>query len=868
MPLVSLLPELRQIAVGESARIQREFEESGDGRRVLARRTALVDTLVTRLFRGAFPEQEKAERGFCVAATGGYGRRVLFPHSDVDLLFLCEDAAGEERRRAAIAAICQALWDLGLRVAPATRTLGECDRFRPDNAEFTIALLDCRYLAGDAELFARLRVEAIPRLVSRERHELTRALAGLTRNRHARHGNTIFHLEPNLKESPGGLRDYDVARWLEIIARPGEHRGRPAPDALAPVEAGEGCEEAFEFLAATRCFLHYARGRDENGLTYELQEAVARAGIGAGPAQAIPATDWMRLYFRHARVIYRRALQLLEEGPAARSSLYRMWESWRSRLSNQDFSVVRGRIFLRRPEMLGEPAVLLRLFAFLARHELALSADTERRLAGLARTSPPAMPGAAFWAGLREILLLPGAADALRAMHRAGLLVKLAPEFKAIDALVIRDFYHRYTVDEHSFMAVENLHRLRRPGAEGDPRYRGILSELDQPELLYLALLLHDVGKGLPVDDHVQGSLQTAEAVLERFALAPVERETVLFLIASHLEMSATLQRRDIFDPFAIRSLARKVETPERLRMLCLLTYTDIRSVNPEALTAWKADMLWQLYVSTANYLNRKVDDERFHSAGTPAELTKVARAVGGGATAEAVAAFLEGFPRRYLASHSPGQIAAHYRMALDLGREPVRIELARVSTHYVLTLLTRDRPMLFSTIAGALFAWGMSITKAEAFASHAGIVVDTFHFVDLHRTLELNPSEVERFRQNLASILAGRADLERLLAGKSGEPFRRTPKVQVPTRLRFDDDCSAHSTVVEIIAKDRPGLLYHMSRAIAETGGNIEVALIDTEGPKAIDVFYLTAAGRKLDPDRQRLLEKALREQLDGFPG
>ena len=848
-----------------SAAIRLRFETTGDGRAAAAERSAWIDKLLLGLFRSHVPEESQASPGFALAALGGYGRGRLFPPSDIDLLFLCGNRKSEEHCRSAIAAISRMFWDLRMRISPATRTLAECGQFQASNVEFSIALLDCRFLAGDAGLFAELHDEVIPHLVARERRDLVRSLRNLTLNRHAAQGNTIFHLEPNLKDAPGGLRDYGVARWLARIAALDGRGGWEAPESLWPAEMAAECGPAFDFLMAARCFVHYHRNRDDNTLTYELQDQAAEAGIGVEGKEPVAAADWMRRYFRNARAIHRLATHQLEEIPPARSSLYEMFEGQRSRFSNEDFSVARGKVFLRRPALIEDPAALLRLFEFLARHGLPLSGEARRQIERrVSLAGESAVPAGDFWPAFRRILRLPNAAAALRAMHRAGLLVLLFPEFHAIDALVIRDFYHRYTVDEHSFLAIENLHRLGRPEGEWERKYGEILGEIEQPELLYLALLLHDVGKGMPADDHITGSLEAAVTALGRLSLTPEERDTVRFLIASHLEMSATLQRRDIFDAGAIHDLSRVVGTPERLKMLCLFTYADIRSVNPEALTPWKAEMLWQSYVATMNHLDRGVDEDRLLAADIHGERSRAVLSLLSAAdTEEQVARFLVGFPRRYLASHSPERIAAHYRMALRLAQENSQIALTRERNAYQLTLLTHDRPRLFVSVVGTLFAWGMSIAKAEAFASTAGVICDTFHFTDLFRTLEMNPTEGSRFEESLRGVLNGNESLARVLTRRSRPGQTPRPKVRVSTQIRFDHECSPHSTVLEIIAQDRPGLLYEISSALADSGCNIEVALIDTEGPKAIDVFYLTSGGGKLTGQAEEDVSRALRQRL-----
>jgi [protein-PII] uridylyltransferase len=385
---------------------------------------------------------------------------------------------------------------------------------------------------------------------------------------------------------------------------------------------------------------------------------------------------------------------------------------------------------------------------------------------------------------------------------------------------------------------------------------------VDRRDLLILSLLLHDVGKGMPLGNHVVGSLQALETAADRLKLSPEEKAEVYFLIEHHLDMSATVQRRDIFDPSTVSGFAGTVGNLERLQRLSLLTYADIHAVNPEALTPWKAEMLWQLFVATSNHFSRTIDRDRLHASDESFLLEQVRQETGTASKTE-IERFLEGFPRRYLAVHSPAEIAAHFALYQRLGSEPVQTEIKSTHHAFTLTLLSADRPALFAAIAGVLAAWGMNIVKADAFANSAGVVLDTFHFVDLHRTLELNPSEIPRFRQSIADVVNNRQALEPLLKGRLAAAMARPPKVLVQTTVNFDDESSEHCTLMEIVTQDRPGLLYEIGSGLARLACNIEVALIDTEGQKAIDVFYLTAQGRKLTPQKQELLREVLLAML-----
>jgi [protein-PII] uridylyltransferase len=862
MPITpSLGAELRSLYVAESARIQEDFTAQGDGRAAVFGRAALVDSIGLRLWKDLIFPEPSGPRGFSLVALGGFGRRWLFPHSDIDLLFLHAGGETEKKFKSQIREFSQQIWDLRLKLSPATRTLAECDRFDPQNVEFVISLLDCRYLAGDCDLFSRFHNSLIPKLVSRESRAIVERLTNLSRERYNKFGDTVFHLEPNVKDGPGGLRDYNLASWLALIYAIEAQRAWPEEARPLPISVRKQFDSALDFLMSVRCFLHLRHTRDDNTLAWEAQDEAAARKIGVPGAESLSVSDWMRIYYGHARSIHRVCTRQLDEGAAARPSLYQQFQSLRSRLSNAEFSVVGDMVSLKQPDVLGDPELLLRAFRFIARHGLNLSSSAELQieqvLSSLAADPPK---GAVLWHNLQEILLAPHAAHALREMHALGLLTVLLPELKGIDSLVVRDYSHRFTVDEHTLVTIENLHLLRQSQSKWDQRYAEILEELEQPDLLYLALLLHDTGKGEETDNHVQASAEIAERCLERLDLDAPDRETVLFLISHHLEMSAAM-RRDIFDPMTIRQFAERVETPERLKMLCLLTYADIKAVNAEALTPWKAENIWQLYIGTANFMARNAD-ERLRGDVDDEVMTHLRTLAP--AAGKNLEGFLEGLPRRYLRAYTASEVIAHMQMAGHLAEEPVQLDLQRGRHWYELTLVTPDRPFLFATMAGALAAWGMNIVKAAAFSDRAGVVVDTFYFTDRFGTLELNLPEWERFKESVHDVLTGKADLDRMLRNRLRSHKSVKPKVQVETQVGIDDTCSAQSTLIEVITQDQPGLLHRISSTFSREKCNIEIALIETEGQMAIDVFYLTCSGSKLTPEHQERVRAGLLEELE----
>src|SRR6184192_3253881 len=846
----------------ERQRIRQQFETGTSARETLRALCELADRNVQQIFDEVLRVQSREPQGLCLLALGGYGRRMLFPYSDLDILFLLGNERIEQESRPLISEFSRTLWDIGFRVSSAGRTLEECKRIEEDNAEFHLALLDRRFLAGDSSLFEKLDEKVLPGSEKQARPFMLAQLHKLTRDRLTRYGNTIFHLEPNVKESPGGMRDYQATIWLRQLAE--EKKG------IRNITAAEEemCSSAVDFLSATRCFLHYTNGRNDNTLTYELQEASAEHALGIGDGVARTPSDWMRQYFRHARTLNRQLLRYLEQKApvpltlrqrllnAARAAKYDVGES-------KHFHGRDGLLEVTDLSALSDRAITYSLFAESARTGTPLSREAERSI-GYVLIHPELPPKNTEmpWEKLREILGSDYPGLALRPMQRLGLLAEVLPEFGLIDSLVVRDFYHRYTVDEHTLRTIEHLQELADPPDERGAHFVQLWKTAERRDLLILALLLHDVGKGMPIENHVTGSLAALDSAARRLKLSPEERAEIQALIEHHLDMSATVQRRDIFDPATVAGFAESVTNQERLQRLCLLTYADIHAVNPEALTPWKAEMLWQLFVATSNYFSRTLDRDRLHAHDEVSLLGRI-KALAGAGSSQEIERFLEGFPRRYLAVHSPQEIAAHFGLYRKLSEEPVQTQVAATRHGFALTLLTPDRPALFSTISGVLAGWGMNIHKADAFANAAGIVLDTFYFTDLHRTLELNPSEVVRFRKSLEDVLNGKAALEPLLKGRERATRVRMPKMTVPTQINFDDSSSAHCTLLEIITQDHPGLLYDMGSALARLSCNIEVALIDTEGHKAIDVFYLTAQGKKLTGQKQELLRDVLQGTL-----
>lgn len=749
------------------------------------------------------------------------------------MLLLFESESALDGVKEPVSTFISALWDNGLRASHSVRTVAECSELNEQNIELHISLLDLRYVYGDVELFQVLdqRVTAFNRKHSAT---LSKYLADLSRQRHTKFNNTVFHLEPNIKDAPGGIRDIHVVRWL----------GQLAPQQLPAQDSPLKAETTFLFRL--RWFLHARSGRDDNLLSYEAQDEAARL-LSETP---LAPEDWMRLYFQSARCIWQHATHALEAIEGADATLLRQFRDWRGRLSTGEFTVSRERVFLRNAsETLSSTEGFFRLFTFVARHGLPLSWDAHRRIENtLATVTHVFEKSPARWPLWREILTMPNAALALQEMQDTGVLAAAMPEWRSIDSLVVRDFYHRYTVDEHTLVAIQTADNLLVNKGDTPSRFHDFLVDPDEQAILRLALLLHDIGKGTRTGDHVRGSLDIAAAVLERMHAPGEVASSVAFLIEHHLDLSLVMTGRDVDDPATARFLTSRIHTLEDLRRLTLLTYCDIAAVNATSMTPWRLEQLWRVYSAGSEQLVRELETDRIHEATHDVPVW---------AEDHDVAGFLEGFPKRYVRTRTREEIEHHFELEKVSRREGVAVEVTREAGAYLLTVIAQDEPGLFGSLCGALAGFGMNIVKAEASANASGKVLDLLRFTDPMRTLELNPGEVDRLEWTIGCVVKHSIEVADLL--KRRRAARPRTDTAVTPSVRFNNEASDTATLIDFIGQDRPGLLYDLSSAISHAGCNIELVMIDTEAHKAIDVFYVTREGAKLNGASQAQLENDL---------
>lgn len=817
------LPEMREHYTQRRELIREAFFADRDPVKALADLTRAADRMVRHISRPLASAQ------VCVLAIGGYGRRELYPYSDVDLLFL-HPFANREAAEASIKVALHNLWDLKLHLGHQVWTLEDLQDLELEELEFVLALLDARTVAGDRRMGRRLLAQIFPALISRHRAELIRRIIQGVEERHRSFRDTLYQLEPDLKQAPGGLRDYLAAKWL--LRLDGRRAFLPYSD--------EQIEGAHRFVAMLRLLLHFAARRNENRLMHRLQEEISRQVTDRESTAKSAVEALMKQYFLNARVLYGFCQKIVRDrkGRSARSEI---------RLTGG-----------KNP---ATPAAVLELFRRAVKRTCPLS----DRARDAVLQALPTLEEHWDFPALREMVRdlfkpRPGLYQGLSELYELGVLEILFPEFSAIKARVIRDFYHRYTVDEHSLLAIKNIEELLSAEDPSDGRFRSLLTEMPDAELLTLTLLLHDVGKSRE-GKHVERSARRAARSLRRYRFPKQDAETVLFLIRHHLAVSTLMFRRDVEDEEEVRRFVDLAGDTGRLRLLCLLTYADIKAVGPGTLNEWKKDLLWQLYVSAYHKLTFGYGEERIAEQDVGEKLLARLPAGMEGAGFER---FLEGFPRRYLMTTPPEEIYQHYRLASRLdAKHPVQLRLSHRGTHHELCVVTPDRYYLFARIVGLLSYFEMNILRGYGFSNRRNTVLDFFQFDDTRQVFQRNPEERERFRQLLAQSIQHEISVEKLLAGKETSVLFRPVGPRFEPTVYFEKDYRRNYTIMEIVAPDSLGLLYRMGREISALRCNIELVLINTEGNTAVDVFYLTHERGKLSPRLQKELARRIVRSL-----
>ena len=815
---------LSQLASSDAwRRIEQEFSATGNASSAQRGLTKAVDELASTAYKAAI--QPLLPQGGVMLGLGEYGKARLFPYSDLSILIVLETESHWVALRDVLSEFVRELWDLGLRVNHAVRTIAECLDSREENLDLKLGLLNQRFVAGDKNVQEQL-ANRLPAFFAKHGQKFAQQLCERARQRHVKFQDTVRQAQPDVQDAPGGLRDLQVIELLASL------RGASQP-------SQESLRQAAAFLATARSFLHYRARGDRNLLDFEAQESIARQPF----SRQRPRIEWMREYYHCASAISNGLHRSMQASEKSESSLLGNFREWRSRLSNTDFTVSRDRLVLRNPDQIDrDPVLLLRLIEFMARNDIAPSWETERRLQAAKPIFAAYCAGPRpLWAMLKNILALPHIAKALRTLQNNELLAALFPEWSHIENLNLAESGQRYTVDEHVLAACECVRDLQATTDLERQRFAQMLSEIDNPAVLIFALLYHEMGKDSASGGSIRLSVMRAAEAAHRIGMLPEEQSDVEFLIEHQLDLAEAMSGRDSRDPATARWLAKRIGTIERLRLLTILTCADLSAAGPDSMSPWRLDQLLSFFQITRHELTRGLETDRIQEI--PRTLPDHSE-------------FIKGFPVRYLRVHQPVEIESHLKL-YELSRPTgVALHLERVQGAYRLTIVARDMPFLFASLAGALSSFGVDILRAEAFSNAQGLILDTFVFSDPKRTLELNPGEAERLQDLVRRVALGKTDAQKLLKKR---PQPEEKKRASEARVHFDSDACETATLVEISADDRPGLLCSLATVFSAAGCNIDVVLIDTKGHRAIDVFYVAYDGRKLPSEMQAALQAKL---------
>jgi len=809
--------------------------------------SALYDYTTTHLFRARNPTE--GER-FAIVAVGGYGRGELAPSSDLDLLFL-RAYKPTPFSESVTEYMLYMLWDMGLKVGHSSRNVDECLKLAREDHTIQTALLEQRRIAGDESLAGELQTRFRKEVAARGHAEFIAAKLKERDERHARIGASRYMVEPNIKEGKGGLRDLHSLFWLA--------KHRYGFDTMrAYVEAGVFTAEernafrrALEFLWTVRCHLHFVTGRGEERLTFDLQPELAkRLGYG-GRANHTSVERFMKRYFLAAREVgaLTRVLCAKLEADQAKNAprgLQRLLPGARKQGGIEPgFHVEGGRLNIDTRAIFDQPVNFLRLFEIADKRNLDIHPEALGEAASRVRAVGPAWrKDPAARASFMEVAASPrrpGAA--LRLMNEAGVLGKFVPEFGRIVAQMQFNMYHHFTVDEHTLQAVDAMSEIEHGRhSKQHPLSSEIFSKIINRRALYLAMLFHDIGKG-DGDQQIEGE-KAARIASERLGLPKEEVDLIAWLVGHHLEMSDVAQKRDIGDPRTVAQFADLVGNVERLRLLLVLTVSDIRAVGPSVWNDWKGQLLRDLYRLTEAALHGGRSDEegvRAHLASLAAEakadLLKQVR------VDDNLAGWLNALEDGYWLNHDAEALAWHAREVMS-ARESraiphVAVRVRPVQAVTEILVYAGDRPGLFASLAATISASGADILNARVHTTKEGAAFDVFSVQTTDRQ-PFGQDEPEALDALVARL--HRAALEDFAPPEPKALSRRAAAFSIEPWVRIDNDLTPHATVVEASGRDRPGLLAGLAHAFAESKINIASAHIETLGERASDVFYVQA--------------------------
>lgn len=875
---------------GKLADVAREYFEAvrdeletahwagASGTDTVARFAACLDNLVRFLFETAIERYSRRyarTRQHCaVFALGGYGRREQCPHSDVDLLVM-HSGTVTPFIETVTESLLYSLWDARLQVGHAVRNAAECVSLAAGDLTIKTALLDGRYLCGSPELAGEYETLVRRRLATSDVEQFIAAKMAEASSRHEKHGGSVFILEPNVKEGQGGLRDLNHALWIARVRS-------DAADIEALREAGvvtareyEELAAAREFLFRTRTALHFHTRAKNEQLTFERQDAIgARFGYVAEGNNSV-GDMFMRDYYHHGAVVSRTTDDIVDRllEPPERTGL--LGRLARQRSLRPGVSVAGGRLSIEEKAIEGDPVNLISVFRDCQRLDLRLSTRTRELVRQKVDLLTPevAASRAAVDMFFEILRAKDGVYQTLAQMNRLGVLGRLIPEFGRLFCMVQHDYYHVYTVDEHSLVGIRELEALRQgEHQQKSPFLTQTMRDCDRPELLFLAMMFHDLGKGYGGDHDERGAIMVRD-IADRLYLHEDDRAALEFLVRNHLLMSMLAQNRDIEDPSLVIDFVKEVGTAENLTLLYLLTFADMRAVGPQIWNSWKDHLLAELYRRAVEAFETGLVSETDMESRAERTRRRLVDRAAGGAERTRLEAYLASMPTSYFLGNPDERIIDHWRLFESVGSAVFRhgVEHFPERGFSEFTICATDRLGLFRDVVGALSSHGLNILTVRLVTSTSGWALDVFRIE--HREGDVDAASADVWTAvaaTLEGIFAGEVDSRELvhkaLLGRARRVGDRLAARRGSTRVEIDNRLSREFTVVDVYAGDRPGLLFLVADAMFALGLDIHLAKISTHLTSVLDVFYVTDAGRKKieDPARLEQIRRSIVSALD----
>ncbi len=882
----------------EEHRLRMLHRAGADGRENAAGRAQVMDVVLRHIFQAAAEHyrQNNSEPAVPIALTaiGGYGRAELCPYSDIDIMFLHDSSARGSKRHPYIETMVEQvlymLWDVGVKVGHSTRTIGEAVTQANADMQSKTSLIESRLLIGDEKLYARFRETVVKECVRGHEDEYIAARIEDQKSRHEKFGDTVYLQEPNVKDGCGGLRDFQNLIWMAFF----KYGVLKLPDlrkrGFLEVPEQRQLESAYDFILRVRNAMHYMTNRACDTIGIGLQPQIA-AEFGYRQHDLLRRTEaFMRDFYMHSRNIFLLTNALAERlalKPPKTSRLDALLGRRSRKEEEFDGFVVRdGLISATAPAIFRQdPLRLMRVFRYAQRRQIELSPELRTQIRQNLKLVDRAFQHSAeardtFLAILQQKGQV---ARILRMMHEVEFLGKFVPEFGRLTCLVQHEFFHRYTADEHTLQVIEHLDRII--DATGPPHasYRRIFQQVEQPHVLYLALLLHDVGKAANVEHHAEASNEMARKVAERLRLGVDETALLLFLVRDHLKLSMLSQRRDLDDHATITAAARIVKSEVNLDMLHLLTFADAAGTSLKTWSEWKEALLWELYNRTKAELTGTERAKNILSRRIEQLYKEVSKKLEGQLPLEEIYSHFELMPASYYINTSADEISRHLKLIHAFLTRQLEVEVPEdalapvvqwqsfpAQSYSLVSICTWDRLGLFSTICGSLASAELNILRAHIYTRGDHVVLDIFEVCDKNLAAVTDQRAIQSAERTLERTLTNREQIDfrellNRMRATRGE-YQKIREVTIPTTIEFDNDISTSRTIVEIQTEDRLGLLYTLTGTLTDLGLDISFAKVFTEKGAAIDTFYVQdQLGNKItDPDRLATIKAKLQSAIE----